>query len=1547
MFQRIKKTYKTIHHHIAHRPHRYLMARGGWYSRWHSWNRGRFNHKHVHILSLGLWVAGGVLLAFLITRPALASGTWTQTNWSGGAGASTSNQYLVSTGITTSAGAFGLNLDQRMANADFESNLNNWRFVAGNGGTYGTKIDYSTAGQGYYMASADFDGDGDIDTVTSNYSNGNVSVLMNNGSGALGTKVDYGTATNPFGITVGDIDSDGDNDIVVTNAGSASVSVLKNNGNGTFATKVDYTTAATPLGVALADIDGDGDLDLIAATQGGGASVLKNNSNGTFAAKNDYAGACNVGGVATGDIDGDGDTDIVLTNGCGSSISVLKNSGTGTFAAKVDYTTVSQSSGIVLTDLDGDGDLDVATDSGNTAFLSILLNSGTGTYGTKTDYAVASVSNTIAAADLDNDGDKDLVVPNTTPGTVSVLKNNSNATFATKIDYTASGGSRGVALADMNADGNIDIMSYNATATISVFLNASDKAIKSSTRAYNNSNSALAVTTGTTGQFLQAKNLGDTNTYVLEAYVYTTGSAVTSADVELYVGSSVVTTTFQSTGSAGWYRLSANVTGTASSRDYGIQVKTAKTAYIDLFRLYQYPTGNLVSNAYDLTYGGEWGVLTYTYSGTGTVAVKVRTSNNADMSGATAFASCSAIPSGTVLAGQSCVTTNQRYVQYEVTLSGPTTTPIFEDINISYSQYDADPPETNASAIAMKISNGGATVASNAWSNGPTPYFSWTAGADSGTGIQGYCLYLGTDNTADPRTAKGLLGTSPINTGGTCPFAVGPSPNIDLAGVNYLGTALTSSNSPYYLSIKAIDLTNNVFAGSSAQFQFRYDNTPPTNPGFITAPSQFVQDKAVTMTWPTTGGDAASDANSGLIGLQYRIGSGGTWYGDPHSGAQDTTDLLANDGSYTTTDPPDFANIHEGNNVVYFRSWDAAGNVSSVYPTTVIKLNTISPSSPQNLTPSPSTNTTNSFAFSWADPNTFSGAAGNLTYCYTFNTTPSAITCTWTNPGIKTLTAGPYATQPGANTVYVVAKDEAGNVNYATAASAEFTADTSAPGLPLDVEIADVSTRITSNWKLALSWAPPTDVGASVASYRIYRSTNGISYSQVATTAGTSYVDGNLSQLTYSYKISACDSANNCGATSSVVSKLPTGRFTTAAALTANAKVINLSTRKATVTWSTDRDSDSKVSIGTRSGEYDPFQIASPTQTTDHEVTLNNLSPGTTYFAKSSWTDVDGNIGMSDEFSFKTQPAPSTQEVAVIRAGLSTAQLKFTSTDAAKVIIQYGRSDSFGGSKSISTSLTKSSYEAELVGLDDGSKYFFRLNTFDADGNEYPGGTIFTFTTPARPVISNLAFQPVDGEPTSTQRVSWKTNVPTSSLLRYAATGAAQEEMSESTLVTEHEITVKNLKDDTLYSLSAESRDAGGNLATSDIQTLRTALDTRPPKVTDVKVETTVRGTGTEARGQIVVSWKTDEPATSQVAYGQGSGLRTFNNRSSEDATLTTEHIVIIADLATSRVYTVQPVSKDRSGNGVDGPTRSGIIGRASDSVISIVLNALRGIFGY
>ncbi len=407
----------------------------------------------------------------------------------------------------------------------------------------------------------------------------------------------------------------------------------------------------------------------------------------------------------------------------------------------------------------------------------------------------------------------------------------------------------------------------------------------------------------------------------------------------------------------------------------------------------------------------------------------------------------------------------------------------------------------------------------------------------------------------------------------------------------------------------------------------------------------------------------------------------------------------------------------------------------------------------------------------------------------------------------------------------------------------------------------------------------------------------------------------------------------------------PTGKFTEPSNLVTEPSVAGVTTKRATITWATDRASDSKVAIGTTSGEYSPSEVGNSSQVTSHKIDLDNLAAGTTYYLKARWTDVDGNTGTSQEFSFTTAPAPVLKEVNTLSINLSAVTLQFTIKDAAKVDLQFGRNDSFGGIKTINTALAESTYELELNGLDDGTKYLYRLVMHDTEGGKYES-SIFSFTTPPRPKILNLRFQPLEGEPTSTQEVSWETNIPTNSIINYGKVGTTGTSTQTTEMKSSHKMVIRGLEDNSEYFLIAQGRDVNSNLAVSDRQVFKTALDTRPPAVSDIVIEPTIRGTGAEARGQIVVSWTTDEPSTSQVAFGEGSAVTTFNNRTAEDAQLTTEHLVIISDLPPSKVYSIMPVSRDKSGNASVTKSQAAIIGRASDSVLNIVLNTLRKVFG-
>ena len=595
------------------------------------------------------------------------------------------------------------------------------------------------------------------------------------------------------------------------------------------------------------------------------------------------------------------------------------------------------------------------------------------------------------------------------------------------------------------------------------------------------------------------------------------------------------------------------------------------------------PEGTVTSNIFDAGYATDWEAVSFNYSGSGTASVKLRSGTSPDLADASSFSSCTAIDSGSEPSTGGCTTDTDRYVQYQVILApGSGASPVFEDITVTYSASDQTAPTVNASSMTLT------SLDSGSWTN-TEPTINWTAGEDdpAGNGLTGYCLALneaiiGSSSSLDPAVTGGILtGLEDNVSEDYCDFIVSGT-SLDLSGIS--GLSLTSDRQ-YYVSIKAVDLAGNIYSGSAATYQdlasFKYDVTPPDAPAYISLPGDFISSKTVTITWPSSGGDGPSDNESGLAGLQYRIGASGTWYGDTHNGNQDLTDLLTNDGDYTTIEDPDFASIEEGSNFIYFRSVDNLGNVSNVYTTGTLKVNTIAPSAPLNLSVNPATNTANSFAFDWDAPDIYTGQVDNITYCYTFNTLPSITSCNYTAAGVTELTADAYATQPGENTMYVVARDEAENINYDTYSSIEFTANTAAPGIPLNLDIADVSVKATSSWKIALSWEEPADLGAGISTYKIYHSTDGSSYELSSTVTGITHMDTNLAQVTHYYKVKACDSANNCGAQTDAVSLYPDGKFTEAPTLSSDPEVTNITTKSATVSWVTSRTCDSKVQYGT------------------------------------------------------------------------------------------------------------------------------------------------------------------------------------------------------------------------------------------------------------------------------------------------------------------------------------------------------------------------------
>jgi len=164
----------------------------------------------------------------------------------------------------------------------------------------------------------------------------------------------------------------------------------------------------------------------------------------------------------------------------------------------------------------------------------------------------------------------------------------------------------------------------------------------------------------------------------------------------------------------------------------------------------------------------------------------------------------------------------------------------------------------------------------------------------------------------------------------------------------------------------------------------------------------------------------------------------------------------------------------------------------------------------------------------------------------------------------------------------------------------------------------------------------------------------------------------------------------------------------------------------------------------------------------------------------------------------------------------------------------------------------------------------------------------------------------------------------------------------------EHEMEITGLVPETPYIAYVEGVDDYGNKAVSEPIRFTTETDTRPPKILNVQVEPDLLGrtvqTDRSRSAQLIVSWETDEPATSKVSFGEGSaGI--YTSSSKMDHEMRTKHLVIVSGLSPSKVYSLQIESMDPSENvGTYGPIVS-ITPKSANTVLETVLGSISNVF--
>ena len=316
-------------------------------------------------------------------------------------------------------------------------------------------------------ATADFNGDGNIDVVTANEGSADVTVLMGNGDGSLSAGEGFAVGSWPASIAVADLDHNTFPDIVTVNIHSDSTTVLRGRGDGRFVRR-DYFAGYDLAFGTLGDFNGDThpDLATVSATLGR-VYIILGRGDGTFSPQwRQYFIGVGFEYIAVVDCDADGHEDLVTTNPASGDVMVLFGNGDGTFIVNASYGVATRGE-IGSVGAGGNAHGDPVRDD---VYVDVAAPPGTGDVTNIAPTYLASFPYAVESADIDNDGHVDLLTAGIY-GAVTLLVGNGDGTFGDGVPYAASSNLSSLVATDFDRDGWTDIAAGGGTPGVAIMYN--------------------------------------------------------------------------------------------------------------------------------------------------------------------------------------------------------------------------------------------------------------------------------------------------------------------------------------------------------------------------------------------------------------------------------------------------------------------------------------------------------------------------------------------------------------------------------------------------------------------------------------------------------------------------------------------------------------------------------------------------------------------------------------------------------------------------------------------------------------------------------------------------------------------------------------------------------------------------------------------------------------------------------------------------------------------------------------------------------------------
>ncbi len=618
------------------------------------------------------------------------------------------------------------------------------------------------------------------------------------------------------------------------------------------------------------------------------------------------------------------------------------------------------------------------------------------------------------------------------------------------------------------------------------------------------------------------------------------------------------------------------------------------------------PSGVFTSAPINLAGGGNFSTVSFsTTLNSQTITLKARSSESSDFSSAPAWGGCSTITNNASLSTGGCVTDGHQYVQYQATLSTSNNlvTPTLDSVTINYNQYASgtlisSPYDTSSEAnLISRISWTESSTSSN-----QTIKFQVRS---SGDGIT-WSNWCGPSNTCDGNDYF-LYSNNGVSFDSNHPLR---------DGVN-----------DRYLQYKVVLSSGGAITPELSEVNVQY---------VVNAPPEF------DATYGTNGVTATQitdveDANYGKVSISYRVrdpdGSTGTitpGYVTPSFEYNIGGGWVAIDQSALSAGDTSNKSADDNNYATYTAMWSATTSIVGAFSsTTQLRVSVNDNEAANNFGRAVSAQ----FALDTKSPTQLSildssenvvilSSSDDSQLQYRLcndNSFPSSDTqgnsCGWSalsgNLSSSSIPWLPSKDASGNETVYIQIRDIAGNYTYHTIV---------APSLPSNFDFKDISNTLIDSYREFLSWAVfQATSSSSFSSYKLYHSTDGVSYNVLTTinNPAINYYHHNITtgtSSTHFYKLVVEDTDGDISDYTTIMSDVPNGQGssdTTAPTIDPGSILVpggNLKNTSVQVTFTTDELAKGEVEYR-QNGSSTWIAASSVSYVLSHSMYIQNLTP--------------------------------------------------------------------------------------------------------------------------------------------------------------------------------------------------------------------------------------------------------------------------------------------------------------------------------------------------